>query len=139
MVDILDIAPVIREVETHNLGTLTVTGLSISGIVSLIKSHPAILEVFDSESDAELDIDKIILLGEDVVAAFLAAGLGHPGEEKAIAKCKLINIDDSWKIAEAILDESFPGGAINFFERVAKAFKEMDLQNVLDTINQTAD
>lgn len=120
MANILDAAPVVRTVKTHRYGTLEVTGLTIEGLVYIVKAHPKLLEMFKGEK-LSLDFQAILDLGLEVVASFLAAGLGHPGNEKALAKCRSLNAEDAWSLGTAIVEESFPGGATNFFERMTEA------------------
>lgn len=124
MPTILDTAPVPKVVKTHKYGDLDVTGLSFSGIVHIVKNHPEIFAFFDGagqEAIANMDIQALMDLGEDVVVQFLAAGLGFPGNPEVIEKCKGMNTPDMWTISRAILEESFPGGAVNFFKTVKEA------------------
>lgn len=118
MATIMDAVYVPRNVQTKKYGELEVTGISIEGIVSLIKEHPRLIELFKGES-MTIQIKDILDLGVDVASSFLAAGLGAPGNKEAIQKCRTMNPEDAWDIGQAILDESFPGGAANFFQKVA--------------------
>lgn len=117
MANILDVSPVNRIVKTHRYGDLEITGLSIEGLVVLMKTHPEIIDMFKGTA-VQLDLQKVLNLGLEVASGFLAAGLGAPGNPEVIQKCKGMNAEDVWDVGEAIIEESFPGGAANFFERV---------------------
>ncbi len=129
MVDLLDVAMVPRKVNTKKYGELDVAGISVAGLANIIKAHPEVIDVFKgAENDAvSLDMQTVVDLGVDFLASFLAAGLSHPGDEKAIAMCKQMNSVDAWELGEAILEESFPGGAKNFFVKVGEAAQKADI------------
>jgi len=123
MVGLLDIAPSNRSVKT-SLGDVSVPGLSLNAIVCIIKRHPQLLEIFQSK-EISIGYEKILDLGLDVAASFLAAGLGYAGDEKAEERCKNLRPEDAIDLAEAILEESFPKGPKNFFEKVTKAMEKL--------------
>ena len=128
MVDLMDVAPVAREVTTHKYGKLSVYGLSFEGIISLLKNNPKLLElVQQSQSGISITPIMIMGLGEDIVAAFVATGLGYPGEQKALDICKKMNPDDMLTIITAILEETIPGGIENFSERIGRIAKSINL------------
>ena len=120
MANLLDIAVSLRHIKTQRYGEVAIHGLSIEGIAHLIKNHPELVEIFD-DGGKDFTADYIITLGVDVLANFLAAGLGYPGNPEAVERCKDMNAEDAFNIGQAILEESFPGGAKSFFEKVAQA------------------
>jgi len=136
-VNILDVAPNPRIVATHKYGDLEVTGLSIGGIVHLIKSHPELFKMFNTDGEQVMDLENMMDLGEEIVASFLAAGLGHPGNKEVIETCKAMNPEDSWEVAQAIIEESFPGGATNFFKRVTEAAKKANVIQVSKDLKES--
>lgn len=125
--NLLDVAIAPREVKTHKYETLKVYGLSIEGIAIIVKNRPELFEMFKNRASEKIDFSTIVGLGADICADFLAAGLGYPGDEKAIAMCRKMNAEDQSTIGVAIFEESFPGGAVNFFERVVGAAKSINL------------
>lgn len=129
MASILDVAPVVRSVKTAKYGDLEVNGLSLEGIVSLAKEHPALIDIFKAE-DTKMTLDQILSLGMEIVASFLAAGLGYPGNKPAKDKCRKMNAQDAFDIGQAIIEESFPGGAESFFEKVTAAANSVGLKAV---------
>lgn len=118
MTNILDVVIAPRKVKTNKLGELDVYGLSIEGLVILLKAQPKLLDLFQGNK-LTLDVEQILALGLDVAGGFMAAGLGHPGDDKVIAKCRAFNPEDAMLIASAILEETFPGGAENFFKKIS--------------------
>lgn len=135
MVDFLAVAVAPRKVKTQKYGELDVTGISVVGLASLIKSHPELIELFkkgaqEGRESMMVDMNAIIDLGADFSASFLAAGLGHPGNEDAIQRCKGMNPVDLWALGEAIIEETFPGGAKNFFTKVGEAAQKANIVQV---------
>ena len=124
MANLLDVADVPKKVKTHKFGELNVHGLSIKGLALLIKNHPELFEIFDAKGELKFEMQQIIDLGVEVLSEFLAAGLGYPGNEEAIERCGKMNAEDAWTIGQAIFEESFPGGATNFFVKVSEAAKQ---------------
>lgn len=138
MADLLDIAPTPRVVKTSKGQDVNVYGMSVEGLAFIIKKHPQLFEAFDETGKTQIGMEQIIEMGVDVLADFLVYGLGYsqkdPDYDKAFAICKRMNPEDAWNIGQAILEESFPGGAENFFVRVAEAAKSA---NILKAAPQT--
>ena len=118
MADLLEITPSARTVETARLGEVDVPGLSVWGLAFLVKRHPELLELIQGEGLENSDMAALVDLGVDVLTSFLAAGLGHPGDEAAEEACRKLGPEDVWKIGHAIIEESFPDGAQSFFNKV---------------------
>lgn len=118
MADLLEITPSARTVKTARLGEVDVPGLSVWGLAFLIKKHPELLELIQGEGLKNNDMAALVDLGVDVLTSFLAAGLGHPGEEAAEEACRKLGPEDVWNIGHAIIEESFPDGAQSFFNKV---------------------
>jgi len=131
MADLLDIAPTPRVVKTARGDELNVYGISVEGLAQIIKKHPHIFQAFDDSGKAKIGIEQIIEMGIDVLADFLACGLGYserePNYKQAFEICKKMNPEDAWTLGHAILEESFPGGAENFFVRVTEAAKSANI------------
>lgn len=124
MADLLEITPSTRTVKTVRLGEVDVPGLSVGGIAFLIKRHPELLELIQGDGLEKNDMESLIDLGESVLTSFLAAGLGHPGDENAEKICSQLNPEDTWAIGQAVIEESFPGGAQSFFNKVVAAVNQ---------------
>lgn len=118
MTNILDVVAINKKVKTQKYDELEVTGLSLEGIVYLVKSHPELVDIF--KGGVDINMSQILDLGLDVVTSFLAAGLGHPGNPSVLEKCRAMNAEDALAVGTAIMEESFPGGAANFFNRITQ-------------------
>ncbi len=133
--DFLDIALTKRVVKTQKYGDLNVYGLSVEGLAELWQSNPELMKLFNSnEEKIIVSAATIKDLGVSVFASFIAAGLGYSGDEEAIARCKKMNPVDAVLIAEAVLEETFPGGAANFFKGVAGKIGEAGLSEMVKEI-----
>lgn len=132
MANLLEITPSTRKVKTARLGEVDVPGLSLVGLVQLFRKHPELLNKFKEfqKDEVELGLQELIDLGLDFTLSFLAAGLGYPGDEKAIEQCKHLTPEDVWNVGEAILNESFPGGVSGFFEKVVGAMQKANVLEV---------
>lgn len=124
MADLLEITPSARTVKTARLGEVDVPGLSVWGIAFLFKRHPELLDLIQGGGLENSDMSTLMDLGVDVLTSFLAAGLGHPGDEAAEKVCKNLGPDDVWNIGQAIIEESFPDGAQGFFNKVVAAVNQ---------------
>lgn len=130
MVGLLDVAPSVRTLKT-SLGEIEVPGISMIGIVSILKDHPELIAVLQGEGDVELA--TIMDLGADVTASFFAAGLGYPGDVKAKEMVKTrLKPEDTLEIGIAIWEETFPKGVKGFLERLNQAMKLAGLKVELD-------
>ena len=128
MADIFDIVPNVRKIKLHRSGEndVDVPGLSVTGLVSLFVQHPEIRAFFEQTDQTVFDAATLASLGGEVAASFMAAGLGHPGDQRVRDFCKKLNPEDTWNLVEAIFEESFPGGAENFFKKVVAAMGMAD-------------
>lgn len=129
MANLLDITVVPKVVKTTKFGDLNIHGLSITGLAYLIKKHPELFKMFDQEGKQKFEVDQLIDLGSEVLTDFICAGLGYPGGSEGYEQARKkvadnMNAEDAWSVCEAILEESFPGGAANFFERVTSAMNK---------------
>ena len=125
MADLLEITPSARTVKTARLGEVDVPGLSVWGLAFLVKRHPELLDLIQGDGLKNSDMNTVIDLGINVLTSFLAAGLGHPGDEAAEKACKNLGPDDVWNIGHAIIEESFPDGAQSFFNKVVAAVNKL--------------
>lgn len=120
MTSLLDITPKARTVVT-SMGEITVPGLSMTALVHVLKKHPEVLALMQGKSAQDLTYDKLLDLGVDVCASLLAAGLGYPGNDQAVERCKALKPQDAFDLGKAVLEESFPQGAQSFLVKVTEA------------------
>lgn len=131
MASLLDIVPS-QETVTIGKETVVVTGLSALGIASLIDRFPEVKALF-VEQETQIDGRSIMQLAPTLVAAILAAGLGHPGDEKAEAVAGKLPIGVQLEAIEKIIAVSAPGGVNPLLESVAR------LSGLLHTNDSDAD
>jgi hypothetical protein len=115
--NILEAAPSSRSVKTKKWGDLDVNGISLEGVVSLLRDHPELIDLFKG-SKTEFTFKDILDKGLDLVSAVCAAGLGCPGNKEAIERCKQLSPQDLMDVGQAIMEESFPAGVANFIQRL---------------------
>jgi hypothetical protein len=122
MATFLDIVPDTR-IEKTSFGDVEVPGLSLQGLVTVLKRHPKLFEYFQQE-EIEFSFSDILDLGEEIGCDLIAAGLGFPGDEKAIARAKRLIPEDFLLLGIAIFEESFPSGPEAFFEQVLQLMEK---------------
>ncbi len=108
MNSLLDVAPSTETVSVRNTA-VAITGVSALGIASLMRRFPKIRDLF-SGSDVELNAEVLLELGPAVVAAVIAAGTGHPGDQKHEEAAAGFPAMSQIKLLTAILKETFPDG-----------------------------
>lgn len=110
-ISFLDLAPVMRPVAI-SAGVLDVKGLSAHDLAALFVEFPQIASALDG--DGTLNLGALMQAGPDFVAAAIAAGAGHPGEQgREIAKG--LSASDQFRILKAIAEASMPEGMADFF------------------------
>lgn len=113
MVGLLDIAPVIDTVEVNG-ESVSVPGISVEGIVSLLRRFP----VLNDMASKGISVEGLYAMGPDVVAAVIAAGCGNPGNEQVEQIAKLLNLQAQIDLLNAILKRTMPKGVTPFLESV---------------------
>lgn len=135
MTGLMDIAPVIRTVKT-SFGEVTITGLSISGIIHIVRNNPELIDLIKNNKNDTISYADLLDVGIDVAASFLASGMGYVNNLEAEERCKQLKPDDAFVIAQAIMEESFPDGIKSFFDRVSKEASKLKIKTQpLDTKN----
>jgi hypothetical protein len=126
MVSFLEVVPNVAQVELASIkGKVDVPGISIEGLARLFMDNPDVANVFTGGGFDPDKVEDLAALGSKFISEFLAAGLGYPGNEDAIEKCKMLPPGDVWELGETIINVSFPGGAKNFLEKVTAAGNQM--------------
>jgi hypothetical protein len=120
MVNFLDVTPSAASVKLASLGNIEVDvpGVNIQGLAHLFTNNPDIANLFTGKGFNPDNMDEIISLGSKFISEFLAAGLGHAGNQEVIDKCAKLPPGDVWELGEKIIEVSFPGGAKNFLDKV---------------------
>ncbi len=113
MVGLLDIAPVVDTVEING-EQVSVPGISVEGIASLLRRYPILHDVMSKG----ISVENLMAAGPDVVAAMIAAGCGQPGNEQAEQIVKLLNVQAQIDLLAAILRRTMPKGVGPFLESI---------------------
>ena len=111
MVGLLDIASIADTVEVNGQ-QVTVTGVSVEGIASLLRRYPILHDVLSKG----ISVENLMSSGPDVVAAIIAAGCGQPGNEQAEQIVKLMDLQTQIDLLAATLRRTMPKGVGPFLE-----------------------
>ncbi|TBA16102.1 MULTISPECIES: phage pre-tape measure protein [Rhizobium] len=114
MAGLLDIAPV-TETVTINGTAVDVPGVSAKGIAHLLARFP---EIRMAMTGRGVDASRWLEIGGDAVAAIIAAGTGHPGEDEYEAAAGRLGIEAQADLIAAILKVTMPGGPGPFVEKL---------------------
>ena len=111
MVGLLDIVPA---AETVDVGgeKIAVHGVSATGLAYLIRRFPELLS-------GGISVEMLMSVGGDAVAAVIACGCGHPGNEAAEAVSASFSLDVQADLLAAILRLTMPQGVGPFVEKLA--------------------
>jgi len=118
MSTLLDIAnnPRTVPVQGHDI---EVIGISAEGLTSLMLRFPEIGKML-SGGASNIDTAALAKMAPEAVAAVIAAGTGHPGEEKHERAAARLGIDDQLALLDEILRLTFPRGIGPFVERLER-------------------
>ena len=115
MADLLDIAPSTAvDLVTITTGAgIDVRRLHVDDLAALAVRFPSLMMLFGGAGDG-----ATALMGSPALAAFLAAGCGHIGDEKSEAIVASFSIEDQFKLLNAILRLTFPNGLGSVMQEV---------------------
>ncbi len=115
MVGLVDIAPVTKDVVIRG-HRISVTGVSARGVAHLLSRFPDLRALV---AGREVAPEQIIALGGDVVAAILAAGTGHPGDERVEAAVENLTLEEQAELLVEIARLTMPNGVGPFVEKLS--------------------
>jgi hypothetical protein len=134
MTGLLDIAPQRAGVEV--LGhTLEVEGVTVRGIADLLRRFPELLKLFGG---GESPAGAIVAAAPDLVAAVIACGLGHMGDEEQEAAAARLPAEAQAELVGAILKLTMPSGVGPFVTKLAAAFGAVTGQQGTQAMAQTS-
>lgn len=87
---------------------LAVPGLSARGVAEVVSRFPALRTLFEGEGD--VPAASLVTALPEACSAFIAAGLGHPGDRDHEAVAARLPLEAQLDLVEAILAESAPRG-----------------------------
>ena len=120
MGSLLDIAPLSETVTVSGVA-IEVKGVSALGIASLMKRFPEFRELL-SGNEIDIGPDQLFELVPNGVAAIIAAGCGHPGNQEAEGVAEGLPVAEQLELLQAILRLTMPDGIVPFAERVRSLF-----------------
>lgn len=123
MVDFRDIAPSKAQLELGSVPgkKFDVPGINVEGLALLLISNPEAAAIFEGAGGDFSNPAGLVTLGAKFLSEFIAAGLGYPGDEKAIEVAKALPPGDALKAVEAIAEVSFPDGLADFLGKIRAA------------------
>lgn len=113
--DLMSIAAPATEVAIDRDISVTVHGLSMRAIATLLARFPNLLNLFQGR---DLDLSMLAVVAPDAAAAIMAAGAGHPDEYDAEKKCAAFGLQVQVDMLVKIADLTFPAGIGPFVERL---------------------
>jgi hypothetical protein len=97
--------------------TVSVRGLSLRDIASLLMRFPDLLTVFNGR---ELNVESLILSAPSAAAAIMAAGAGYASDAKAEAVCATLGLQYQVNMLIKIVELTFPAGIGPFVEAMER-------------------
>jgi hypothetical protein len=118
-----DIGPLVKQADIR--GTkVDVSGVTPIGIVGLINEFPEVKHMLAGIT-VEITPERVMELGPEVIAAFIAAGCGQPGDVAARKIALGLTIGEQFDLIEKIIETTFPNGGVRpFVERVRALVKD---------------
>jgi hypothetical protein len=116
MVGLIDIAPLTKTVTIRDVA-VDVSGVSARGIAQLLARFPELRALVTGR---DVEIDKLLSLGGDVIAAIIAAGTGAPGDEVSEQAVDKLSIDEQADLLVAIIELTMPRGLGPFVEKLSR-------------------
>lgn len=112
MASLLDIAP-LKEVVAIRGVDVEVPGISAEGLVYLIQKFEDLRKLFAGKGQ-EIQLEDMLQQSPALIAAFLAAGCGLPGNTDAEAMARKLGTGDQLALMEAVWRLTFPRGLKDF-------------------------
>jgi hypothetical protein len=126
MSSLMDIA-VMKSTVTVGKVEVEVQGVSVGTIARLMGRFPVMRSLLSGE---DVDIPSIMAMGDQVVAAIIAAGCGLPNNEDAEVKARSLPIGTQIDLLSAILKETMPGGISPLVAKISELTSAFNLSAV---------
>jgi hypothetical protein len=114
MVGLIDIAPRTETVQIEDV-TVAVHGVSAKGLAHLLGRFPELRKLMTGQ---EVEVEQLMVMGGDAVAAIIAAGCGYPGDQAAEDVAARLTIEAQLDLLAATLRLTLPGGFGPFVEKL---------------------
>jgi hypothetical protein len=114
VVGLIDIAPRTETIDVQ--GTpVPVHGISAKGLAHLLGRFPELRKLMTGQ---EVEIEQLMAMGGDAVAAIIAAGCGYPGDQVAEDVAASLTLEAQVDLLSAVLRLTLPGGFGPFVEKL---------------------
>lgn len=111
----VDIAPVVETIEIRKQ-TIEVTGLTPKGVGRVIWRFPEVRKMIETR---KFDIEALIDLSDEALAAVIAAGVGCPGDLEQERQAKNLTLEEKLLVLGAIAKVTMPNGPGPFVDAVS--------------------
>lgn len=101
--------------QTDTVHGVPVYGVSAKGIAYLLGKFPELRALMAGRT---VEVEQLMAMGGDAIAAIIAAGCGHPGNAEEEAAAALFSADTQADFLEPILRLTMPKGVGPFVEKV---------------------
>lgn len=115
MSSLLELVPQTSKVKVGDK-EIDVCGVTAEGLAKLFVRFPAIGKAMSGVGS--FDTGDLVKVAPDAVAAFIAAGSGFPGNEKAEAVAAKLPLQAQFDLLSEIVRLTFPSGVRPFVERL---------------------
>ena len=122
MVDLLDIAPQSETVQIQG-NAVSVAGVSAKGVAYLLGRFPELRKLMVGQT---VEANQLMGIGGDAVASIIAAGCGHPGDEKAEEVASKLPVDSQADLLATILRVTLPRGLGPFVDKLTTLGQVLD-------------
>lgn len=114
---LLDIGQLSENVPVGDGKSIKVYGVSAKGIFSIFQRFPQVLEWFKGGVPKQ-DLTPILREVPEAIAAVIAAGCGHPGDERAEQAAENMTVELQLDVLDAIARLTFRNGFGPFVQRI---------------------
>jgi hypothetical protein len=114
VVGLIDIAPRTETIDVQ--GTpVPVHGISAKGLAHLLGRFPELRKLMTGQ---EVEVEQLMSVGGDAIAAIIAAGCGYPGDPEAENVAAELTLEAQVDLLAATLRLTLPGGFGPFVEKL---------------------
>ena len=117
MADLLDIAESVETVTIRGQA-VAVPGIDARGIIHILQRFPVIREHMAKKGGVKPE--RLMEIGGDAVVAIIAAGTGHPGDEKHEEAAGRLGVEEQMDLLEAIFRVTLPKGLDSLLQKLGK-------------------
>lgn len=108
-----------------------VCGVSLKVLMQLFKRFPELTQLFGGGK--ELDTARLIEMGDSVVSAIIAAGIGYPDDKKQESLAGKLPLEVQLDLIGAIIRVTMPGGVGPFVEKLGMVTGTLGVEQPIST------